>query len=365
MDFSFLMFLSLMETVLLVIERTFEAMNLMQFYTSGDFWWFGLTLGFIVTPGLLEMSYWVTQLSCFCGEFGATEHTFWTWITFGALFPVSIVFRHARIAFTSVCRGNAYITKKYSELRMLKSLQSFSENAGQIVLQGYIMIRTWQSPNENWLQMACIILGVLTLSKSCAEHHYHEVSAKEEIPGVAHIIVSFFYYCAHVIVRCLAYSVMFAHFGPFGTILGGVQFLANLLLAHLILTENFFVKTFWTGVASLVAPICFASRHAVHSYEQSYRSSAEKKFQKFYHWNCGVFTVNLLVTSITLNLLSHYCVIGIVGSELGALTFGVTAPPAENVMSWGSITWVLLATFVSLVFGVFTSRKCAMRTYRR
>ena len=57
-------------------------------------------------------------------------------------------FRHSLVALRSIFKGNNFIKGKYAELRALKSIQSFCENAPQIVLQTYVVIVTWKGFGE-------------------------------------------------------------------------------------------------------------------------------------------------------------------------------------------------------------------------
>ena len=56
--------------------------------------------------------------------------------------------RHSVVALRSIYKGNNFIKNKYAELRALKSIQSFCENAPQIVLQTYVVIVTWKGFGE-------------------------------------------------------------------------------------------------------------------------------------------------------------------------------------------------------------------------
>jgi hypothetical protein len=135
--------LSILEILLLLTDRTFEVLNLKHYYEEGHLWWMGLTLLCILLPGTLEVLYWVSQLRHCCGEAARevpiSSKGFWKRILLGTLFPISIATRHAAIAL----KGSDNIRDKYANLRLIKSLQSFAESAPQIVLQSYIVIRTW------------------------------------------------------------------------------------------------------------------------------------------------------------------------------------------------------------------------------
>ena len=51
---------------------------------------------------------------------------------------------------------------------------------------------------HDWIHMACAVTSTMMLAKSCAEHHYHEVSGKKKIPTTGDVLISFFYYFLHV-----------------------------------------------------------------------------------------------------------------------------------------------------------------------
>ena len=67
--------------------------NVSYYFNNGDMVWFGLTLAFILMPGLLETLYWINQLNCCSGELTLRSKKFWKWIIFSITFPVSILFR--------------------------------------------------------------------------------------------------------------------------------------------------------------------------------------------------------------------------------------------------------------------------------
>ena len=133
-------------------------------------------------PGILQLLYWISQLQCFCGELTLKSGTFWKEIFFGITFPVSIVFRFVKLSnanllieiesrlyfcFHYPCikffnhitatslrcfpsrLGAPCIEKNYAQLRVLRSLQTFAESVPQILLQTYILLRTWQGFGEN------------------------------------------------------------------------------------------------------------------------------------------------------------------------------------------------------------------------
>jgi hypothetical protein len=368
---SVVVLLSIIEIVLLVADRTFLIFNLKHYYDEGDTVWMAATFFFISLPGILEVIYWVSQLEVFCGEVSFHSREFWKWIVFGLFFPISIIYRHVKIAVIGRCDGQ-YIEEKYANLRVLKSLQSFSESAPQIVLQGYIIIRTWNRlgkksclcisvscfnvkslflfSEDHYLQLLCIVTGLLMLAKSCSEHHYYEVSGKTHIPGLKDIAVSYLYYLIHILSRTASFSLIFAYYHHYAVALVLILLFSNLSLAFIILRHNFIVKTIWTSVASILAPVCFVSVHAVEMYNVQVVGTAERRFRRYYFWNALAFVIIVMLTMLTFNLLSAYEVIEFRKLNLPILTFGY--PMTVDVMGWGTFTWIGMALISSLIFGL-------------
>ena len=80
--------------ILIFLIETCLGWNLYTHFEHGDLNWFGLSLGCIMMPGILQLLYWISHLQCFCGELTLKSGTFWKEIFFGITFPVSIVFRY-------------------------------------------------------------------------------------------------------------------------------------------------------------------------------------------------------------------------------------------------------------------------------
>lgn len=321
------MAVSLPEVLLVLIDRGLEGYNLFSLYNHGDLAWFGLTIGCLWMPGLLHIIYWVSQLRCCCDDLSIKSAKFWKWILFGLLFPVSI--------FLSI------IKLEYAPRRVHRSLQSFAESAPQIVLQTYILLKTWQGVGHDWIHMACAITSTMMLAKSCAEHHYHEVSGKKKIPTTGEVLISFLYYFLLVPGRLITYAIIFAHYRLYGLILVGALLIVNFVLACILLPKNFPIKTFWTSIAAIVAPACYVSVHTIEIYEISLASSPGKRFRRFYTWNSVAFILLTAVVAVSLNVLSANGIISFWEVPLGIATFG--HPMTIPVMGWGSITWIVLS----------------------
>lgn len=183
------------------------------------------------------------------------------------------------------------------------------------------------------------------MAKSCAEHHFHEVSRKTLIPGLGDIASSYFYYLSHVFSRTVVFALFFAYYDFYGLIPALLLLIINVPMAATILWDNFFVKTIWTSVAAVLVPVCFVSKHAVEKYK-----CAEQTFLKFYFWNTIVFILVIFVTTVAFNLLSFFQVIKMYQLELSVLTFGHPMP--RDMMGWGTLTWIGLSLIFSLLSGL-------------
>jgi hypothetical protein len=188
------------------------------------------------------------------------------------------------------------------------------------------------------------------LAKSCSEHHYYEVSGKTRIPGLKDVAVSYLYYLIHILSRTAAFSLIFAYYHYYAVALVLFLLFSNLFLAFMILRHNFIVKTIWTSVASILAPVCFVSVHTVEMYNVQVVGTAKQRFRRYYIWNALAFVTIVMLTMLTFNLLSAFKVIEFRKLNLPILTFGYQM--TVDVMGWGTFTWIGMALISSLIFGL-------------
>ena len=114
---------------------------------------------------------------------GVKEYLFWA-LAFGpVLFPFSLVLWHCYQIF----KGEEYFHKyeNIARSRVLTSLSVLTKSALQITLQSTIIMITWDKDNlfHHIYQMASVSFSLLTLAKSCADHHYFESSGKNITGG--------------------------------------------------------------------------------------------------------------------------------------------------------------------------------------
>ena len=46
----------------------------------------------------------------------------------------------------------------------------------------------------DWIHLVCVVTSTFMVAKNSAEHHYHEVSGKKDVPSKKAVFVSFLYY---------------------------------------------------------------------------------------------------------------------------------------------------------------------------
>ena len=95
------------------------------------------------------------------------------------LFPVSLVTWHL----VTIIRGEEHFTKfeNIARSRVLSSLTVLTKSCMQLTLQATILMITWYSNNDlvyHSYQLTSVCLSALIIAKSCADHHYFEVSGK-------------------------------------------------------------------------------------------------------------------------------------------------------------------------------------------
>lgn len=95
------------------------------------------------------------------------------------LFPISLVTWHL----VTICRGEEHFTQfeNIARSRVLSSLTVLTKSCMQLTLQATIMMITWYTNNDMYYhsyQLASVCLSTLIIAKTCADHHYFEISGK-------------------------------------------------------------------------------------------------------------------------------------------------------------------------------------------
>jgi len=142
---------------------------------------------------------------------------------------------------------------------VLTELQAQTESAVQLVLQSRIMMITWTTTGNNYLQLATAISSLLMLSKVSKDHHYYDLSGKTQLPRNLKSIFPHFVYLmviasrTFVIALCIAYARFWSVLPLF------VYSVLNGITAKCTLKTNP-GKNLWTTVTSVIAPTCYVAR---------------------------------------------------------------------------------------------------------
>ena len=107
------------------------------------------------------------------------EFSFWSFFFGPLLFPVSLVVWHL----VQLCRGQQNFMKfeTMARSRVLSSLSVLTKSAMQFTLQVTILMITWLNDDNlpyHAYQLASIGMSSIIIDKSCADHHYFEISGK-------------------------------------------------------------------------------------------------------------------------------------------------------------------------------------------
>jgi len=206
----------------------------------------------MLLPGFLEMVYWLLHCR------SEPCKTIFLWVLFFGpfTFPIAIIVWH----FYNVVVGKVRENRSMSVV--LTGLQSQTESAVQLVLQTRIMMITWTSFGNNWLQLASALSSLVMLSKVCKDHHYYDLSGKTELPRNHKTIFPFLIYLitiasrTFVIALCIAYARFWSMVPLF------VFLVLTGLTAHCCLKTNR-GKNLWTTFTSVLAPVCYVAKDDV------------------------------------------------------------------------------------------------------
>jgi len=266
----------LYDVVLATIHILVDAWLIYSYVTDGDTWWAVTTITAVCLPGLLEL---LTYTYSFLhGDLsGVKEYIFWG-VCFGPLlFPISLVVWHGY----QVYKGEKNF-KKYENTarsRVLTSLSNLTKSALQITLQTTILMISWNKDNlpSHIYQMISVSFSLLTLAKSCADHHYFESNGKN----------------------------IEAH-TPYGQKIKRLLFIMiilNYIIAQIIIKSDG-SKHIWTAFSAVLLPTCFASRDTFANKDPSF---GKKMFAKFYRYNSVLFFFLFgVVALITTNFIIRY-----------------------------------------------------------
>lgn len=283
------------------------------YFSHGHPWWGALTLGAVALPGTLEcLSYTYSLLH---GDLPGTrseqikEWLFWSVLFGPLLFPISLVTWHL----VTICRGEETFTQfeNIARSRVLSSLTVLTKSCMQLTLQATIMMITWYSNNDvlyHSYQLTSVCLSTLIIAKTCADHHYFEISGKsvKERSPYCQLISRLFLNLLHIACRGTVLALLAAYLHYLSLAFIGLMILTNLGLASCLLRTDG-SKHLWTACAGVLLPNAFISRDTV---EVIGRQKTRELFRRFYKVNSLVFLlvmgVGALVTCLCLITLTDF-----------------------------------------------------------
>ena len=128
-----------------------------------------------------------------------------------------------------------------------------------------------------------IILAILTLAKDYSEHHFFEISGKQEHPNFKMALKGFVIYTVIILIRLVSIMIIVLAFG----INSIFCFITLVALNTFLYSKNFpknFPKRTWTSFSAILAPTCFVAKNDVDSIQ-----NPGKKFFTFYLINAFLF----------------------------------------------------------------------------
>merc|ERR1712142_810683 len=191
--------------------------------------------------------------------------------------------------------------------RVLTSLSVLTKSALQITLQSTIIMITWDKDNlfHHIYQMLSVSFSLLTLAKSCADHHYFESNGKKITAHTPYgqKIKRLFFNLAQIFIRGFIIALLGGYLQGLITLFISIMIIINYIIANKIIQSDG-SKHIWTAFAAVLLPTCFASRDTFENKEPSF---GMKMFSRFYRYNAVVFFFLFgVIALITSNFIIRY-----------------------------------------------------------
>jgi len=294
----------LYDVVLATIHILVDAWLIYSYVTAGDTWWAVTTITAVCLPGLLEL---LTYTYSFLhGDLsGVKEYIFWG-VCFGPLlFPISLVVWHGYQVYKGEKNFQKY--ENTARSRVLTSLSNLTKSALQITLQTTILMISWNKDNlpSHIYQMISVSFSLLTLAKSCADHHYFESSGKniEAHTPYGQKIKRLLFNLVQILIRGFIIALLGGYLQFFILLFIFIMIILNYIIAQIIIKSDG-SKHIWTAFSAVLLPTCFASRDTFANKDPSF---GKKMFAKFYRYNSVLFFFLFgVVALITTNFIIRY-----------------------------------------------------------
>jgi len=301
------------DVILALVYISFDIYLAWSYFNAGHKWWGALTLGAIAIPGTLEFlcySYWFLH-----GDLEGTrseqikEYLFWA-VLFGPfLFPISLVIWHI----AKICQGEESFHKfeTISRSTVLSTLSVLTKSCMQLILQVTIMMITWYNNNSviyHSYQLTSVGISSIIIAKSCADHHYFEVSGKcvRERSPYCQLLTRMFLNLLHIGCRGIVFALLASYLHYLSIAFIGTMILCNYIISNIIIKTDG-AKHFWTAFAAVLLPNSFISRDTV---DLQGRQRTREMFRTFAKANSLLFLfligIGALVTTNCLLTLTNF-----------------------------------------------------------
>lgn len=293
----------LYDVVVATVHILVDAFLIYSYFDSGDTWWAGATITAVCLPGLLELLTYTYSLlhGDLPGSSSAQlgEYVFWV-VCFGpVLFPFSLVVWHGY----QLCKGEKHykLYKNVARSRVLNSLSHLTKSAAQLTLQATILMITWgeYSLLHHIYQVFSITFSLLSLSKSCTDHHYFESSGKDITAHTPYgqTLKRLLFNILHILSRAFIIALLAGYLQFFILLFISIMVIVNYITANILIKTDG-SKHIWTAFSAVLLPTCFASRE---TFKDKNPSFGKKMFARFYRYNAAffffIFGVAALVTT--------------------------------------------------------------------
>jgi len=276
----------LYDVVLAAVHIGVDAYLIYSYLRDGDEWWAAATISAVCLPGLLEL--FTYTYSLLHGDLsGLQEYLIWA-LGFGPItYPFSLVGWHIY----QVYKGEEHFLRyeNIARSRVLTSLSVLTKSAIQLGLQTTIIMIRWDKStlSNHVYQMISVSISLISLAKSCADHHYFEGSGKnvQAHTPYGQKIKRLLFNTQQILIRGFVIALLAGYLQFFTLVFLFSMVILNYIIANIFIQSEG-SKHFWTAFSAVLLPTCFASRDALKDKDPSF---GRKMFARFYRCNSLVF----------------------------------------------------------------------------
>lgn len=199
-----------------------------------------------------------------------------------------------------------------------KYLESFAEASPQLLLNVYILLRTWRGPENNVVILCAITSSFLSVAKTAAEGQ--AMFLLKKAPPISHWLPLFPYFVLSTLTRCLTVAVLISYLN-YLSIVPIVLFFLTGILTGFYAGKQEGMSCFNCGLSAFLSSAFFTT------IKQSSQHSS-----RFYLWNT---IVSFLVASTWISVL---CILITMNSDLVQVVPGNLPVFSCYVLSQANLT---------------------------